>query len=295
MRSAPPFRGRDHQHEGARQHRADDEEHAAVDAAEKEDAHRDRGDDEEGAHVGLGQQQQADDCERERHRQHGAEEVFLDVHAPYHVARGIHRDRQLAQLGWLEAHDDQPDPAARAVHALADEGQQHEDEQQQRGDEDPGRELLPDSHRYLHDDQRDQHRQAEEQQVPVEKIGRRVARELGVVGHRHRSAVDHHEAERQQGDDDADKRAVEAEQARRLAAVDADPLAHRNRLGDGAAATVGRRGGRTRRARTPRLRLGGAEARAPGLEHVAEGEVHATPFRSATSRTAATKTSARCA
>ena len=64
MRSRRHSLDGDHQHEGADQHRGDQQEHAAVDAAEEQDAHRDRRDDHEGAHVGLGQQQQADQRDR---------------------------------------------------------------------------------------------------------------------------------------------------------------------------------------------------------------------------------------
>ena len=102
-----------------------------------------------------------------------------------------------------------------------------------------------------------------EHDVAREEVGRRVARELRVVGQRDRGAVDHHQAEREQGDDDADEGAVEAEQARRLAALDADPFAHRDRLGRAArlaacrppsAGAAAPRQSRARAALAPRLR-----------------------------------------
>ncbi len=137
---------------------------------------------------------------------------------------------------------------------LPTNGRRTTHEQQQRGDEDPRRELLPDRHRHLDDDQRGHEGDREREQVAGQEVGRRVAREARVVGQRHGGAVDHHQAEREQRDDDGDERAVEAEQARRLAALDADPLAHRDRLGRPrgrrAAAVLARAAVRRRREQT---------------------------------------------
>ena len=48
-----------------------------------------------------------------------------------------------------------------------------------------------------------------------QEVGRRVARELRVVGQRDRRRIHHHQAQREQRHDDPDQRLVEAEQARR--------------------------------------------------------------------------------
>ena len=134
----------------------------------------------------------------------------------------------------------------------------------------------------------------DEQHVARQEVGRRVARELRVVGQRDRGAVDHHQAEREQRDDDADERAVEAEQARRLAAVDADPFAHRDRLGDGAAAAPARRAARAGAAHD----AGASARRASAWSDARRSAALMRPLPAIgrdRARTAATKTSARCA
>ena len=100
----------------------------------------------------------------------------------HHVVGRVHRDRELGQLGRLEVHDAERDPAARAVDALADAGNQHDDQQQQRGDEDPRRELLPDRDRHLHRDQRGERRRCRSNSRWRDRKWSAVARELGLSG-----------------------------------------------------------------------------------------------------------------
>ncbi|KAI1692380.1 hypothetical protein Ddc_23640 [Ditylenchus destructor] len=104
----------DHQHEGADQHRHAEEEHAAVDAAQEQDADGNGHDHHEGAQLAR-----------------------------------VHRDGQLGQLRGLEVHDAQRQPAARAVDALAHVGDEHHHQQHQRHDEDLGRVTLPEVHRTI--------------------------------------------------------------------------------------------------------------------------------------------------
>src|SRR5207342_2358330 len=116
----PPRARRHDGAEGDDHQRGDHEEHAGVHAAQEEDAHRDDRDHHEGAHVGLGHHEHADHDNRYAHRQHGAEEALLDLHLANHVAGGIEDHRELGQLGGLEAHEAEWQPAARAVDVDAD-------------------------------------------------------------------------------------------------------------------------------------------------------------------------------
>ena len=278
----------DHQHEGADQHHDAEKEHPAVDAPQEQDAHRDHRDHHESTHVRFGQQQHADHRQRQRHRRHCAHEPLLDVHLAHHVVGGIHRDCELGQLGRLDVQRPQGNPAARAVHPLADAGDKHQHEQHQRGHEYPRRSFFPKIDGNLHHDEGRHEGQDHEEDLTRHEKRRCIVRELRVVRQCDGGAVDHHDAHRQQPDHDAEQGFVEAEQARWLAAAHLDPVAHRYRFGADVvvadvtcATTLQPRG----YAATQRIETGSF--------HVA---VHAaTPPWSATiACTSATNTSARC-
>ncbi|MNS65735.1 hypothetical protein D3C72_989150 [compost metagenome] len=104
---AAPFRCHHDHGKGRHQNERDDEEHACVDATQKQDAHRDHGNHHERPHVGLGEQQCADNAHRQAHGQHGTEEALLHLHLADHVIGRVHDDGDLGQLGRLEVHDAQ--------------------------------------------------------------------------------------------------------------------------------------------------------------------------------------------
>ena len=218
----------DHQHKGSDQHRNNQGDHAAVDTTKKQDAHRDRRDHHEGTHIRFGQQQHTDNRQRCCHRPDRLDEVLPGFHLAHHIAGGIHRDRQLGQLGWLEIDHPQRQPAARAVDAFADKGNQHDHQHDQRGDEKPWRGALPIGHRQLHDGQRYQQRQQDRQHMAQEEMGWQVMIELGVVGHRDRRRINHQQAQAQQGEHDPNQGLVKPCQLGRLTCADIDPIAHRD-------------------------------------------------------------------
>ena len=115
----------DHERKGCHQHAGDQEEHARIHAAQKQDAHGNHGNHHECAHVGLGQQQAAHDGHGRGHGPDGFDEIFFELNLAHHIARRIQHRRKLGQLGGLEADDAQRDPAPCAIHALANKGQQH--------------------------------------------------------------------------------------------------------------------------------------------------------------------------
>jgi hypothetical protein len=61
------------------------------------------------------------------------------------------------------------DPAPRAVHALADAGDQHHHQQQQGRHEQPGRVLFPGGQRHLERDQR-RHKGHQQEHVPHQEV-----------------------------------------------------------------------------------------------------------------------------
>ena len=286
---AAPGAGKNHRAEGAQQHPERHDEHPEVDAAEKKHAERHHRDDDEGAHVRLGQQQQACEGQRQRHRPHRLEEALFHVHLAHHVAGGVGGHRQLGEFAGLEVQHHELQPAPGAVDRLAQERQreQHQRQQHEREDEDRRRGVLPGLNRQAHHEQRGDQADGDRQRVARQVVRRRQRRMLGAVGYRDRGRIDHHQPERQQAEHDGDQRAVEVEQLRRPAAEDIDPVAHRQH-----GTALGPRGfaaGRTRAEQRPEA----AEA----AESEAAGRcAHActSPDTAAKACTAATKTSARC-
>ena len=207
----------DHHHKSADQDRHDQEEHAAVDAAQEQDAHRDCRDHQKGAHIRLGQQKHADDGQRHRHRPDRLEEVLTRVHLSHHVAGRIHRDRHLGQLGRLKVHHPQRQPTARAVNHLADAWNQHRHQQDQRQHKHPRRQALPGRDRDLHRDQGGGQAKHQRKDMARQKMRGQIFGETRVVGHRNRGRIDHQQPQAHQGQGDPDEGQVEALDARRLA------------------------------------------------------------------------------
>ena len=218
---AAPVAQRHHQSKCDHDHRRDGKKHARVDAAQKENAHGDHRDHHESAHVGFGQQQDTDDGHSRRHRQHSAEKSLFDIHLAHHVVGCIEQDRELGQLGRLKVHEAQRDPAARTIDALADKGQQHQRQQHQRCDEQPGRHFFPNGQRHLKSQKRHHQSKAQRHRVPQQKMVVLVVRKLRVVRHRDRSRVHHDQAPDQQCQRDAHQRLVKAEQTHRGRGADA--------------------------------------------------------------------------
>ena len=179
MRSRRHSLKRDHQHEGADQHRRDQQEHAAVDAAEEQDAHRDRGDHHEGAHVGLGQQEHARPPPSATaigmtalHRSSPSRPSCAPCSWP-------HRARSPAWPARTAGSSSTPSGIQRRapLTPLPMNGISTSTSRQQGADEDPRRALLPELHRDLHRDERGHEGQRQREHVAGQEMGRRVARE----------------------------------------------------------------------------------------------------------------------
>ncbi|MDT4830818.1 hypothetical protein FQZ97_642950 [compost metagenome] len=189
-------------------------EQLAVDAAQEQDAHRHRRDHQERAHVGLEQQQHAHHHHRHAHRQealgHGLHPLLL----AHGVIGGIQHHRQLHQLGRLEIHHAQRDPAARAIDALADKRHQHDHQQDQRDDKELGRIAVPYLHRHLERHQPDRQPDKQRKRMPHQEMAFTVVGVARRIRQRDRGRKDHHQAEREQHDRDPQQGLVVLHHAR---------------------------------------------------------------------------------
>ena len=195
---ASPLTESDHQTKGHHQDSRDQKKHAGIHAPQKQNAHRDHGNHHEGAHVRLGQQQQAHHGNRSCHWRDGAKEVFLDLHFANHVVGRIQEHRKFGQFGRLKIHDAQGNPAPGTIDALADMGNQHSDQQNQRRDKQPGRHLLPGSDRNLKSHQRAHESDDQGDRMTEQKMSVRVVRKLGVIRHGDGSRINHDQPPHQQ-------------------------------------------------------------------------------------------------
>ena len=205
---APPFAGHHDHRECKHDHCRDQEEHPGVDTAQKQDAHGDHGDHHKSAHIRLGQQQHAHQAYGHSHRQHSAEEALFHFHTPHHVARGIQQHRKLGQLGRLEVHDAQRDPAAGTVHAFAHVGDQHRNQQHDRRHKQPGRDLFPGGQRDLECNQRRHGGHHQRYGVAGQEVGVGITCELRVVRHGDGGRIHHDQPEHEQGHGDPQQRQV---------------------------------------------------------------------------------------
>ena len=254
---APPGRGPDQEQEGDDEGDAQTGEQFPVDAAQKQDAHRDADHDAESAEVGLQQQQQADHAHHDRHRQKAAQHfahVFLFAHGV--IGREQHAE-QFHQFRRLQIEQAHRNPAPRAVDAFADEGHEHQNQQDEGEPEQHRRQLLPALARNLESDHRTDEGHADRHHMAREEIGLGEVRIFGRIGERDRGRIDHDGAEQQQGERGPDQHLIE----------------------------IGRhpRAGAHRRMRRALTEPGG------------DARQHNSPASSASSRTVSTKTSARCA
>ena len=212
---APPLAEHHHQSKCNHHHGGDDKEHARVDATQKENAHGDHRDHHEGAHVGFGQQQHAHHRNGRGHRQHGTKEALFDFHLADHIVCGIQQYGEFRQFRGLKVHDAQRNPAARTIDALAYEGQQHQYQQQQRRNKQPGRQFFPSRYGNLKGYQRRHKGHGQRGEVAQQEMRMRVAGEFWVVWHRNRRRIDHDQTPHQQGHGNPDQRLVKASHARR--------------------------------------------------------------------------------
>ncbi len=283
---APPGRTHDQRRKHPRQQGGDQQEHLGVDAAQEQDAHGNHGNDDEGPHVGLQQQQATSQGQRHPHRQHGAEEVLLDLHAAHHVTGGVHHHCHLGQFRGLEVHEPERNPAPCAIDFAADEGQQHQQQQQQGGTKQPGRPLFPAAHGNLERQQGRHHADPDGDQLADQEMFVAQAAKTRVVGHGHGGRIDHDQAPAQQRHHDPEQGQVETH------------VSHHGCLPTGviAAGQTHRQHPHATACRVRRL-TGMAEpagAPAQGLESGQRAQA-GVPSCCCKRRTAATKTSARWA
>ena len=211
----PPGGTGNHQGEGPHQHASNQEEHAGVDAPEKQNAHGNHCHHHEGAHVGLGQQQYAHDAHRSAHGQHGAEEALLHFHLAHHVIGGVDQHGQLGHLGRLKANGADGQPAAGTVHHLAHTWDEYRHQQQQRAHKQPGRQALPHLHGHLKSQQRRHKAKHQVHHVPGEEMGGGVVGKARVVWQRNRGRIHHHQPPGQQCHHHPHQRLVVAQHAGR--------------------------------------------------------------------------------
>ena len=195
---APVRRDDDHHRERGEQQRDEDHEQARAHAAEDEDAHGDRDDDDEGAEVGLLEQQHADQDHRHRHRHEGLLQVGHVRHLAHRVVGSVEDREELHQLGRLQVGEAERQPALRAIDFAPDPGDQHQREEDDADQEQPGRDLLPGLQGHLEGGEGGEQAEAEEDRVADEEIGRLLCGEASGFGDRDRRRVHHHQAEDEQ-------------------------------------------------------------------------------------------------
>ena len=195
---APIGRGPDHDDEADRQQQQQPAEDAHVDAAEEEDAGGNGENHHEGAEVGLLQQQEADQDHDDRHRPEAAQQAAHVVKLARSVVRGIQHGEQFHQFRWLQIHGTEADPALGAIDRAADKGHQHQEQQHEAGEEQPGRSLLPHAQRNLEGHHARDEADDEEHRVAIEEVRRLVAGKAAALGHRNRGGIHHHQPEQQE-------------------------------------------------------------------------------------------------
>ena len=275
---AAELAGHHHHRKRGHHHQRHEEKHARVHATQKQDAHGDHHHHHERAHVRLSQQQHAQHADGHHHRPHGAKKSLLHLHLAHHVVGGVEQHRQLDQLGWLKIHHTQRNPAPRAVHLTPQLRNQHQHQQQQGHDEQPGCQLLPGADRQLKSHQRRQQANRHEKRMAGHEMGRRVVAKTRVVGQGDGGRIHHHQPPSQQRDHHPQQRLIETQLAHRRAACDAVPPArqtHRQTIASG----IGQGFAPTRQ--------GGLQ----GCDHAVPSNT--MPRSSARARTAATNTVAR--
>ena len=124
------------------------------------------------------------------------------------VDRHVSHEKPARDLRRLEVQRPDPDPPLAAVDLMADSRDQHEDEEREARDQQPGREPLPDRDR--HDEQRGAERAAEQdgEKLPLEMEERVAHRALGDVQGRRGN---HHQADEQQAEDRGDDYRVDCQ------------------------------------------------------------------------------------
>ena len=115
----------DHEREGPDQHAGNQEEHAGIDAAQKQDAHGDDRNHHEGTHIGFRQQQTAHGAYRGSHGPDRFHKIFLEFDLAHHVACRVQHGGKLGQFGRLKVGYTQRNPTFSAIDAFADKRQQN--------------------------------------------------------------------------------------------------------------------------------------------------------------------------
>ncbi len=216
--------GRDDDQRGKGEQQAENEqgEQARLEAAEEENAHGDRDDDDEGAEIGLLEQQHADHRHRAEHRQEGLPEVVHDVDLAHGVVGGVEHCEQFHQFGRLQVDKAERQPAAGAIHVLADTGNQDDGQQDHANHEQQRRITLPQAERHLEGHRGGAEADSQKNCVARQVVGRLEAGGAPRLGNRDRCRIDHHHAGEQQQQHAPQQRVVDFGQlpARRLEGVE---------------------------------------------------------------------------
>ncbi len=133
-----------------------------------------------------------------RHGQKAAPEAAHGVELAHRVVGGVEHGEQLHQLGRLQVDRPQRQPALRAIDRPADMRNQHQHQQHDTAQEQPGRQLLPEAHRHLEGNHAGDQADGQEHRVADQEVGRLVAGELAAFGRGDGRRIDHHQSEQQQ-------------------------------------------------------------------------------------------------
>jgi hypothetical protein len=190
----PPRGQPDQRQERRNQHARQAKEPLEAHAPQKQQPHGDRDNHDEGAQVGLKQQQKPDQAHDHRHRSKALHELMHPVLLAHGIVGGVEHDKELHQLRGLQADHAQRDPAACTQHRLADAGNQHQDQQDQPGDKERARELLPALHGNRESQQAHRESDAQRKRMARQVMGMPQVRKPRRIGQRDRCGIDHDHA-----------------------------------------------------------------------------------------------------
>ena len=195
---APIGRNNDQHGKGNQQQDDEDGEQARTHPAEEKDAHGHRDDHHERPEIRFLEQQDADRHHRCRQRHEGFFQVVHVRHLAHRVIGGIKHDEQLHQLRRLQVGKAEGQPTARAIDVAPDARHQHQSQQDDPADKQPGRELLPGHHRHL-EGRRGRHQpDGQKNAMTYQEVGRIVPGKTPALGNGDGSGINHHHAQHEQ-------------------------------------------------------------------------------------------------
>ena len=195
---APIGRNNDQHGKGNQQQDDEDGEQARTHATEEKDAHGHRDDHHESAEIRFLEQQDADRHHRRCQRQESFFQVVHVRHLAHRIVGGIKHDEQLHQFRRLQIGKAERQPAARAIDVAPDPRNQHQRQQDDATDKQPGRELLPVRHRHLEGCRGRHQTNGQKDAMTYQEIRRIVAGKTPALGNGDGSGIDHHHAQHEQ-------------------------------------------------------------------------------------------------